>query len=147
MSEHLSASLKYKVHILTHVHKINTCPPALHTVYGIYTGSYYYFDFEFWFYSLCVHDRVCVIFDCPGWLPWTVFNVSEWIICINNDRPPASKLRKCLMGNNKSTLPGLIAVEDIKVTTLYCGGEAEHKDVANKYMCEEIHAYNNSKLY
>ena len=26
---------------------------------------------------------------------------------MNNDRPPASKLRKWLMGNNESTLPGL----------------------------------------
>ena len=29
---------------------------------------------------------------------------------MNNDRPPASKLRKWLMGNNESTLPGLIDV-------------------------------------
>ena len=29
---------------------------------------------------------------------------------MNNDRPPASKLRKWLMGNNESTLPGLIAI-------------------------------------
>ena len=28
---------------------------------------------------------------------------------MNNDRPPASKLRKWLMGNNESTLPGLRA--------------------------------------
>ena len=27
---------------------------------------------------------------------------------MNNDRPPASKLRKWLMGNKESTLPGLI---------------------------------------
>ena len=26
---------------------------------------------------------------------------------MNNDRPPASKLRKWLMGNKESTLPGL----------------------------------------
>ena len=29
---------------------------------------------------------------------------------MNNDRPPASKLRKWLMGNSESTLPGLIAL-------------------------------------
>ena len=27
---------------------------------------------------------------------------------MNNHRPPASKLRKWLMGNNESTLPGLM---------------------------------------
>ena len=27
---------------------------------------------------------------------------------MNNDRPPASKLRKWLMGNNESTLPGQV---------------------------------------
>ena len=27
---------------------------------------------------------------------------------MNNDRPPASKLRKLLMGNKESTLPGLM---------------------------------------
>ena len=30
---------------------------------------------------------------------------------------------------------------------MYCGGEPEHKRVANKCMREEIHAHNNGKLY
>ena len=29
-------------------------------------------------------------------------------VIMNNDRPPASKLRNWLMGNKESTLPGLI---------------------------------------
>ena len=29
--------------------------------------------------------------------------------------------------------------------TMYCGGEPEHKRVANKCMREEIHAHNNGK--
>ena len=36
---------------------------------------------------------------------------------MNNDHPPASKLRKWLMGNNESTLPGLIHV--LKLTTVH----------------------------
>ena len=31
--------------------------------------------------------------------------------------------------------------------TMYCGGEPEHKRVANKCMREEIHAHNNDELY
>ena len=30
--------------------------------------------------------------------------------------------------------------------TMYCGGEPEHKRVANKCMREEIHAHNNGEL-
>ena len=31
-------------------------------------------------------------------------------VIMNNDRPPASKLRKWLMGNKESPLPGLIYI-------------------------------------
>ena len=30
---------------------------------------------------------------------------------------------------------------------MYCGGEPEHRHVANKCMCKEIHAHNNGELY
>ena len=30
---------------------------------------------------------------------------------------------------------------------MYCGGEPEHKRVANKCMCEEIHTHNNGEVY
>ena len=31
--------------------------------------------------------------------------------------------------------------------TMYCGGEPEHKRLANKCMREEIHPHNNGELY
>ena len=31
--------------------------------------------------------------------------------------------------------------------TMYCGGEPEHKRVANKCMRKEMHAHNNGELY
>ena len=37
---------------------------------------------------------------------------------MNNDRPPASKLRKWLMGNNESTLPGLRAWPACRYTNI-----------------------------
>ena len=38
---------------------------------------------------------------------------------MNNDRPPASKLRKWLMGNKESTLPGLKWIGNGKIYPRY----------------------------
>ena len=45
---------------------------------------------------------------------------------MNNDHLPASKSRKLLMGNKKSTLPGLTKLEH------WCGGKRKFQHVVQK---------------
>ena len=41
----------------------------------------------------------------------------------------------------------LVCIHMTSQNTMYCGGEPEHKRVANKCMREEIHAHNNGASY
>ena len=78
-----------------------------------------------------------------GLTPFSVLHVKKRKMVAPSFGFPDLQCRLDLLGTSRIFRVGTYPLTS--QNTMYCGGEPEHKRVANKCMREEIHAHNNGK--